>query len=778
MLYCRFCGSELPDDARFCGGCGSAVSVAAEGVTHLGSSPERGMPAPDAPTFISSPSQPVLMNRQQDESGRTFRQNPSGEGGVHYSQQSAKPHTEESQAILLDLPFVAEVAREAQAPFGNVPVVHGTPQAGGVPVVQGTPPLPHTPPGSGLSQGAASSAPSPLHTPLPPQHGSLPARPAQPAQSPIHQSPPAPQSPQPLHHHIPSYQKPRNALRTLRLQRPPVQWLIVLVAGAVIVIAGGLGVAYALIPPPTSLSLVGSSTIVPGGTLHLHGQGFTPGRTVTLTLDNHIPLAYQGRSESRYSAGAAMALSMLLAGQLQQPAVPQGTVMADSRGAFDVTLAVSPGLHLGSHTIRATEETSSQSAELTFTIVQGATSPPAPSPTPTPTSLPTPTSTPTPGPTPTPSPTPSPTPTPGPTPTPSPTPVPSTVAVNPTSINANTDCSYKGGWACAVTLSSDQSAQGNLNWSASGGINGTSFSPSSGVLSPGHQVQVAISVPGTSCPANATIAFSGPANTVNVSWNCSPPTLKVSPTGFNIPDSNCSYNSGDGWTCTDTLSLANQGDPDLTWSTAGGIGGSSVQYNPSSGTLSGGQQAQVKITIPDVVCPASLKLSFLISGGNSVDVSWNCNAPALTANGGGTCSPDSNGNGICTDTLALASGSQGDLNWSASSDLTGVTFNPPNGTLAPGQSVPVTVTVPASDCSSGSGHFYYAGNGGNTATVTWTCTTPTPTPTSSSSALITSPLQSLPFAPFLCSLILSRRSLTNKNPAGRIRPLAIKTVSP
>ena len=53
MLYCRFCGSELPDDARFCGGCGSAVRVAEEGVTHLGSSPERGMLAPDAPTFIS-----------------------------------------------------------------------------------------------------------------------------------------------------------------------------------------------------------------------------------------------------------------------------------------------------------------------------------------------------------------------------------------------------------------------------------------------------------------------------------------------------------------------------------------------------------------------------------------------------------------------------------------------------------------------------------------------------------------------------------------------------
>src|SRR5947209_10089625 len=113
MLYCRFCGSGLPDDARFCGGCGSAVSVAAEGVTHLGSSPERGMLAPDAPTFISSPSQPVLMKRQQDELDSTFRPNPSGEGGVLYSQESAEAHTDESQALLLDLPFVAEVAREA-----------------------------------------------------------------------------------------------------------------------------------------------------------------------------------------------------------------------------------------------------------------------------------------------------------------------------------------------------------------------------------------------------------------------------------------------------------------------------------------------------------------------------------------------------------------------------------------------------------------------------------------------------------------------------------------
>jgi hypothetical protein len=753
MRYCGFCGSTVPDNARFCGNCGRAFGVATEGVTDLSSSPELGQRAP---------------------------------GVLLYDQPTSGRQTEENPVILFDIPLLGALSGDVQASMGNVPMVQGTPQAGGGPMVHGSPSLPHSPPGQSLYQGATSSAsPSPnqgagslpahpLHSPpgqslyqsaassAPPSPhqgaGSLPVnplrppirhepRPAHPAQPPythpvrppVHQE--SPPSHSRMHHHrteslkshihqqgSPSHLKLPRRLHSLHLHDSVLRWIIVLAAGAVIVISGGIAIAFALVPPAVSLSLIGSSTVTSGALLHLHGQGFTPGATVALSLDNRVPLAYQDRSamkEAKHSA--ATALGILAAEQLQSPMAAQGAIKVDSRGTFDVTIEVSPSWPLGSHTIRATEELESHSAELTFTIVQGVA---ALTPTATPSPSPSPTPQPTPGLTPSPTPSPSPSPTPTPSPTPPPSPVPPALTVNTTSINANTDCPYNGGWTCTVTLSSDQSAQSNLNWLASStGAGGITFNPSNGTLSPGQQAQVTISVADSGCPSSASLAFAGPANTVTVSWSCSPPTLKVSPTSFNIPDSNCSYTTESGWTCMETLSLANQGDPNLDWSTPGAVGGTSVQYSPTSGTLSAGQPQQVTITIPDMVCPNSITLSFIVSGGNSIDVPWNCAAPTLTVSAGGTCPPDGNGNGICTDTLALASGSQGMLSWSASSDLAGVTFSPPDGTLSPGQSIQVTVTVPASDCSSGSGHFYYAGNGGNTVTVTWTCTTPTPTPT-------------------------------------------------
>ncbi len=316
---------------------------------------------------------------------------------------------------------------------------------------------------------------------------------------------------------------------------------------------------------------------------------------------------------------------------------------------------------------------------------------------------------------------------------------PPMLEVSQSSIDANSDCTYKEGWTCSLVLSSDQKARSVLNWSAaSSGIPGISFNPSNGSLSPGQQEPVTITVPGTSCPAKTTgLTFSGGLQPVTVSWSCEPPTLTVNPNNFNTPDPGCSYTppSADlgGWSCTETLSLAHPGDPDLNWSTPASLGGSgAVQYSPSSGTLSAGQKTPVTVTIADMVCPASITLSFLVSGGGALDVPWACGAPMLTASTSQhNCPPDDNGNFVCNDTLALAPGSQGDLNWSASagSDLPGATFSPSNGTLSPGQPVQVTVTIPANDCPTGHYSYTAVGDAANAVSVTWNCTA-TPTPTS------------------------------------------------
>src|SRR5713101_5882478 len=77
----------------------------------------------------------------------------------------------------------------------------------------------------------------------------------------------------------------------------------------------------------------------------------------------------------------------------------------------------------------------------------------------------------------------------------------------------------------------------NLTWSAiSRGISGVTMKPARGTLQPRGQVSVNITMPSTiPCPANDTITFTGPTNSVNVSWSCTAtptptPTLSLTPT--------------------------------------------------------------------------------------------------------------------------------------------------------------------------------------------------------------------------------------------------------
>jgi len=99
-----------------------------------------------------------------------------------------------------------------------------------------------------------------------------------------------------------------------------------------LIIAGMSGGLTLLLPPTLSLS---SRVVRQSDTLHLHGAGFMPDSSVTLTLDGHLPL-----------------LSV-----------------AGLKGMFDVEIVVSPNWSLGSHTLRATESVSARSAQVSFSIV-------------------------------------------------------------------------------------------------------------------------------------------------------------------------------------------------------------------------------------------------------------------------------------------------------------------------------------------------------------------------------------------------------------------------
>jgi len=99
-----------------------------------------------------------------------------------------------------------------------------------------------------------------------------------------------------------------------------------------------------------------------------------------------------------------------------------------------------------------------------------------------------------------------------------------TLSVKPASLQASNDCNHQRHtsiWNCSVTVTNLGDVAGSLNWSASSsGIAGITFTPSSGTLAAGESTQVEVDVPyATSCQANATLTFSGPANNANVSWS-------------------------------------------------------------------------------------------------------------------------------------------------------------------------------------------------------------------------------------------------------------------
>ncbi|HEY6285106.1 MAG TPA: hypothetical protein VIX20_05545, partial [Ktedonobacteraceae bacterium] len=85
---------------------------------------------------------------------------------------------------------------------------------------------------------------------------------------------------------------------------------------------------------------------------------------------------------------------------------------------------------------------------------------------------------------------------------------------------------------------------------------------------------------------------------------------------------------------------------------------------------------------------------------------------------GSPCTPATSGSiWSCTVTVMETSNSQGNLTWSASSSLSGVSFSSSGSTLTPGQSVQVTISnIP---CVS-SGTFTFSG-GANPVDVTWNC---------------------------------------------------------
>lgn len=75
---------------------------------------------------------------------------------------------------------------------------------------------------------------------------------------------------------------------------------------------------------------------------------------------------------------------------------------------------------------------------------------------------------------------------------------------------------------CQVQVEALPKNPGSLPWTAFATIPGApvTFSPSSGVLAPGHSILVVIFIPDKDC-THGLLIFRGPSNTQSVSWACS-----------------------------------------------------------------------------------------------------------------------------------------------------------------------------------------------------------------------------------------------------------------
>jgi Flagellar-associated PapD-like len=339
MDRCSNCGSILPLYAQFCGQCGTLISDVRGGI---GSSPAATILADDQPTTISNPSHPVLNN--YGGQGNAATSLPWSQGGATQPTPNTSDDEENERrrrALLLGLPLLGAIAD--QPPAANVPMVQGTPPLSGIPMVHGNPSLAQN------FQNVAS-IPSPQYGPAAP-HTPLPnAGPWPPTHS--HTPPPS------------GHRGPGSSGHTPTPGGPPCGVLVLIIAIICMIIVGTIGGLFFGLPPAISIS--GSADVTSGGVLHLHGNNFVPGSSVTLTLDNTIPLfAAAGTTPAVTSHAASAALPMSLVGQF----TPANThITAAGNGTFDVNIPVSTNWSHGQHTIRAREDISSRSAVINFII--------------------------------------------------------------------------------------------------------------------------------------------------------------------------------------------------------------------------------------------------------------------------------------------------------------------------------------------------------------------------------------------------------------------------
>ncbi len=684
MLYCTFCGAEIPEGASFCGSCGQIPITAPDGQTRISGVHRVELQQVPGTSGLPGNIPAISPHWEYDQS-------------AGYDEHSTIPIADEEEerrrrAAVAGMGLLAAVD---MMPTSDVPTVQGTPQMTGVPTVANPP----------MVQGAVAGGP------IPPGWNSSPTNyiPQAPGYTPpvlTGNLPPQTLHNPPYPHPAPVKPQPKGGCAPL---------LIIAILIPFVLIGSIVTLGFTLFAPDLSLS--GSSSVSSGGTLALHGSHFLPGSNITLTLDNSTPLFVAARPAGHLVVRSTSGALSMTAARLLQPAA-SNTINADSNGTFNVNISVDPGWSIGQHTIQASEAITHRGTQITFTIISGGT-------TPTPTSTATATNTP--------------------SPTLSPTVSPSATAstgalscVNPSSITLG-PVSANSPQAVSHTITLCTAGTGSVNWTATwdqGQVPWLAFDHSAGTITAPGQATITVFANASHLAAgnySALVTFSSQSSnvteTLNVNFTVQVDCITGSPNALTF---NAMLHVNEAQ--PKTISLSNCGGSG-NWSASikTNDGASWLSATPKSGTLNGNSSTTVTIS-------ASTLNSTLVAGVYSGMVTFALGSSTFTVNitfnvqDGPILSVSVSrliGNNppcqflpnagfyICYVTVTNTS-STSSLNWTSSTNLSGASIKPSSGTLAAGQSQPrVLIEIPANDCSSG-GSVTFSGPA-NSVTLPWTC---------------------------------------------------------
>jgi len=763
MKRCEFCGSELPANAQYCGNCGHKIDDRYATVSDVDNSLDMRIPERQTPPLFSDPLNPNLQGSGMEwqDTDSTLRTSWPAEDIERVNPQFTHRITDENDAILPDLLLPGMLAMQNQMPSpAQAPMVQGTPQFGGVPTVQGTPSAPGNVPRSipGPAHGAASSGPSyaPQEAQSNPIHHQQVQHPGYQSPPhhyrPVHQPQPTPPPDELKHHRHHTGPLHEHKQRSSRLHHSAAvtskagmnvvsKWIIITIATLVIIGSSSILLAHALMPttPPPVLTITGSNAVKDGGVLHIHGQGFQPGDGVTLTIDNGLPVSLAGQhgiqaiaQRTGSNTQVAGLSQMNIAGAFQAHAADNSNITVSSTGTFDANVTVPSGLPAGKHVIHATDNQSSLSASLQFTI-------PSPQ-----------------------------------------------LAVNPTALNFG---SVEVGRTVKLVVTLSNQGGASLLWTATIGGSNTNWltlSKSSEVLGTNgssESIIVTANTNGLSVGSHfATLRFhsdNGDAqttvklNVISVAQSGQQAILNVSQQSLDFGQLQAGQQS------QQNFSIANLGNLPLQWqastdaasanwlslaTTKGtvqpgavpqmvqvNVGTNGLAAGSYSGTIhvtSNGGNAQIGVTLVvtgSTVTPTPTVTPTQSSTPTQTPTSTTTQTPTPTPTSvspptlqitlapqnidpaSSNCSQNSDGTYTCTVTVGETS--PGNLNWSAPTGIggTNVSFNPSSGQLTTSQTQK-SVVISSIPCSSTS--FTFTDQNNNTATVMWSCT-PTPTPTPS-----------------------------------------------